>query len=63
MSGINSKADRKTRQAKKPVIMNHRQPEKATFIGDWEDLAEYIFDCEDSKQSGNFEGSIDHLAN
>jgi hypothetical protein len=63
MSDINSKDDSKTRQAKKPVTMNHRPPAKAKFTGDCEDLAECIFGCEDSKQSGNFEGTIDHLAN
>jgi hypothetical protein len=63
MSDINSKDDSKTRQAKKPVIMNHCQPAKTKVTGDCKDFAECIFDCEDSKQSGNFEGTIDHLAN
>jgi hypothetical protein len=61
MSDISSKDDSKICQAKKPVIMNHLPPAKASFT--CKDVAECIFDCEESKQSGNFEGTIDHLAN
>jgi hypothetical protein len=63
MSDINSKDDSKTHQAKKRATMNHCPPAKAKFTGDCKDLAECIFDCEDSKQSENFEGTTDHLAN
>ena len=40
-----------------------RSPAKPKFTGDCEDLAGCIFDCEDSRRSGEFEGTIDQLAN
>ena len=40
-----------------------RSPAKPKFTGDCKNLAGCIFDCEDSRRSGEFQGTIDQLAN
>jgi hypothetical protein len=58
-----NKAPEGKRQGKKFMGNNPHPPSKVKFTGDCDDLVDCIFDCEDSKQSGNFEATIDHLAN
>jgi hypothetical protein len=45
------------------MMMNHRTPATVNFTSGCDDLAKCIFDCEDIKQSGHFEVTIDNLAN
>jgi hypothetical protein len=51
------------KQGRKQFNMLSGSTTKSKFEGSCEELANCIFDCEDSKQSGSFEATMDLLAN